>query len=153
MVLDENIVHGFLFGKCGKKNLIKGEYSRLKGNFKLLRKLFSIKGVSFKKKLLYLNMFSEHDRNRQKIEPNRENEVNSFAVNPNSQGKGLMNAFIDFYKVKKVKRITLDTDKECNYKFYENFGFKIKGEFYSPLQKEYSGKSGESFIYEINIMD
>lgn len=78
-----------------------------------------------------------------------------FALAPKTQGKGygklLMNAFIEYCNTKKVNRITLETDSECNYRFYKHFGFKIKGEFYSALQKEYSGKSGDSYIYELKL--
>ena len=155
VVEEDLIVKGFLFGNCGKTNLFKNEYSGLSGSRRLLIELLFLKGVKLKKKLYYLDIIGEHEKNRRKIEPSRENEVNLFAVDPNTQGKGygktLMNSFIEFCKKQNVKRITLDTDKECNYGFYDHFGFKVKGEFYSPLQKEYSGKSGDSYIYELKI--
>lgn len=156
IVVEENSnVQGFLFGNCGKKNLYKTEYSGLIGNLRFLAQLLLVKEVKLKKKLFYLDIIGAHEKNRRKIEPARENEVNLFAVAPNTQGKGygklLMNSFIDYCRKQNVSRITLDTDKECNYGFYDHFGFKIKGEFYSPLQKEYSGKSGDSYVYELKI--
>jgi GNAT superfamily N-acetyltransferase len=157
VVEENNAVQGFLFGKCGNKNLITTKYSGTKGNIKFLYELFSLKGITLKRKFYFLTIIGEHEKNRRTVEHPRENEVNLFAVNPNCQGKGygklLMNSFIDYCKQKNVNRITLDTDQECNYGFYDYLGFKIKGKFYSPLQKEYSGKSGESYVYELNIKD
>ena len=70
-----------------------------------------------------------------------------------SQGKGwgkqLMNGFISACRNKKIKRIVLETDKESNLDFYEHLGFKSIGTFYSPLLKEFSGLSGDTFIYEL----
>ena len=157
VVVKDIAVKGFLFGKCGSKNLLRSEFSGFKGSLHFLLQLLFVKGVGLKKKFFYLNMMAEHEKNRRKVEPTRENEVNLFAVTPKTQGKGygrlLMSAFIDYCKSQNINRITLDTDKECNYGFYEHFGFNVKGEFYSPLQKEYSGKSGDSYVYELIIDD
>jgi GNAT superfamily N-acetyltransferase len=155
VIEEDGIVKGFLLGKCGNSILYENESSGLWGKLNLLFQLLSLKGVSFKKNLHYLKIIAQHEANRRKIEPDRNNEVNLFAVDPSSQGKGfgklLMNTFLNHCKKLKVLRVTLDTDKECNYKFYQHFGFTIKGEFFSPLQKEYSFKSGVSYVYELKL--
>lgn len=155
VVEEEGIVKGFLFGKCGSKKIINGGYSGILGSLNFLIQLLLVKGVSLKKKFYYLNIMAEHETNRRRVEPTRDNEVNLFAVMQSAQGKGygkvLMNEFIKECKNEHVNRVTLDTDKECNYGFYEHFGFRVKGEFYSPLQKEYSGFSGDSYVYELQI--
>ena len=152
---EHNVVKGFLFGKCGNRNLIKTGYSGLSGKIKFLIQLLFLRGVSMKKKWYYLKIAGEHEINRRKVEPERINEVNLFAVDPEAHGKGygklLMNSFIDYCKKENVSRITLDTDGECNTGFYDHFGFKVKGTFDSPLQKEYSGKSGLSIVYELKL--
>lgn len=152
---EHNIVKGFLFGKCGNEKLIKTGYSGLWGKIKFLFQLLFLRGVSLKKKWFYLNIAGVHEVNRRKVEPERINEVNLFAVDPDTQGKGygklLMNDFIEHCKKENVSRITLDTDGECNTGFYDHFGFKVKGTFDSPLQKEYSGKSGLSIVYELKL--
>ncbi|MBN2440806.1 MAG: GNAT family N-acetyltransferase [Spirochaetales bacterium] len=83
-----------------------------------------------------------HETNRLKAEPNRKYEVTLFAVLPSMQGKGLgkelMNTFINKCIHDGVKRITLDTDEECNYQFYEHFGYHKIAEFYSPIEELYS---------------
>ncbi len=155
IIEDNHRVKGFLFGKLGDKKLIKTPCSGVLGQIQFLFSLLFMTGVTFKRKLNYLRIIGEHDQNRRTIEPSRDDEVNLFAVDPDAQGKGygkiLMNQFIETGRKLKRERITLETDKECNYKFYDYLGFKIKGEFYSPLQKEYSGKSGESYVYELTI--
>ena len=77
IVVEENsTLQGFLFGNCGKNKLYKTEYSGLIGNLRLLTQLLLVKEVKLKKKLYYLDIIGEHEKNRRKIEPSRENEVN-----------------------------------------------------------------------------
>ena len=155
IIEEDEDIKGFLFGNCGNKNLFKNKYSGISGKISILINLLFLKGVSLKKKLHYIHSIGIHEQNRSAIEPSRENEVNLFAVKPDCQGKGygkiLLNEFINYCKTAKIKRITLETDRECNYKFYEHLGFKLKGEFYSPLQKEYTGVSGDSFVFELKL--
>jgi len=84
---EEDRVQGFLFGNSGKKDLYKTEYSGLRGTLRIINEMFSIEGVPFRKKLQYLWMERIHERNRNKIVPESENEVNLFAVDPNAQGR------------------------------------------------------------------
>ncbi len=155
VIEEDQQVKGFLFGKCGDKNLYENEYSGVAGSLKSLLKLLSLKGLTLRKKIYYIKIMFRHQAARHKVEPSRENEVNLFLVDPGAQGKGygkqLMTAFIDYCKTQDVGRVTLETDKECNYGFYDHFGFKVKGEFYSPLQKEYSGNTGDCYVYELNL--
>ena len=74
---------------------------------------------------------------------------------PEYQGKGfgkqLINEFILTCKKEGTLRIILETDAECNYGFYENLGFNHIASFGSPLQKEFSRNSGETFIFELKV--
>jgi GNAT superfamily N-acetyltransferase len=153
VIEEKQNVKGFLFGKAGSSDLYKTEYSGVLGDVKILYQLLFLKEVKIKKKLYYFKIALEHHSNRKKVNPKAVNEVNLFAVNPTSQGKGygrqLMDTFIDYCRKLGVERITLETDKECNYGFYDHLGFSVKGEFYSPLQKEYSGVSGNTYLYEL----
>ncbi|MDC7125446.1 MAG: GNAT family N-acetyltransferase [Spirochaetales bacterium] len=155
VIEEDNKVQGFLFGNCGYKNLIKNNYSGFAGKIKLIMELLSVKDVSLKKKMNYMKISQIHEKNRNKIEPSHENEINLFAVHPDVQGKGfgkeLIWNFINHCQSQNATRVTLETDKECNYKFYNHIGFKMKGEFFSPLQKEYSGSSGDSFVFELKL--
>lgn len=153
VIEENNTVEGFLFGKCGHQNLYKSGFSTIVSNLAFIYRLLTLKQVPWKRKTDYLKMLNDHEIKRREIEPKRINEVNLFAVDPKNQGKGygkkLMEAYIEFCRSNDADRVTLETDLECNYGFYQHFGFKVKGEFYSALQKEYSGKSGQSYIYEL----
>lgn len=155
VVEEDGQLKGFLFGKIENQELTKDKYSNFAGQLKILKRLFSIKGVTFKKKLGYLKKVKLHEINRQKVEPRESSEVNLFVVDPESQGQGwgrkLINEFIAACKTMNVNRIVLETDKESNYGFYEHLCFRIKGSFYSPIQKEYSGVSGDTYVYELYL--
>jgi GNAT superfamily N-acetyltransferase len=148
-------VEGFLFGKSGDAKTMNNRFSRMIGNFRFLCQLLSVKGVPWKMKRDYITMLNEHEVNRSRAEKNRGNEVQLFAVSPAAQGKkfgkALMQAYISVCIAQKVKRVTLDTDNECNFLFYEHFGYKRIAEFYSPIQKLYSGNDGTTFVYELKI--
>ena len=81
--------------------------------------------------------------------------MNLFVVDPESQARGwgrkLINEFIDACKNENIERIVLETDSESNYGFYQHLGFRIKGSFHSPLLKEFSGNTGETYIYELPL--
>lgn len=154
LVIEESDeIKGFLFGKTEKLPLHKNEYSGVSGQFRLLHGLFRLKGVTFKRKWDILNKLNTHELNRRKVESRKSSEVNLFVVDPDSQGKGfgkqLISGFIDNCKANNVKRIVLETDAESNYGFYLHLGFKKMGQFYSPMQEEYSRGSGETFVYEM----
>lgn len=152
---EDGVVKGFIFGNSGNQAVLTRKLNNSWMNFIFLTELMFLKGISFKRKRFYMKILGEHDQNREKLEPSRKNEVNLFAVAPNTQGKGygrkLMSAFMEFCQSNDADRIILETDMECNYKFYEHLGFERKGTFFSPFQLEYSQKSGDCFIYEIGL--
>lgn len=153
---EDNRVVGFLFGISAKGELYRTKYSGARGQLKVLFELLMIKKLKFSQKTGYLKMLNTHEMNRRKAEPDRSYEVNLFAVSPTQQGKGvgkeLMRSFITKCKADGVTRVTLDTDEECNYKFYDHFGYRKISEFYSPLQEMYSQKSGISYVYELKLV-
>jgi len=157
VVEEDGRVKGFIFGKLEHRKLFKNEFSGLIGQIRILWKLLKIKRVPLKKKFSYLNMMNTHEINRRKAEPRKSSEVTLFAAAPDSQGKGygklLINEFISACKAENIKRIILETDAECNYGFYQNLGFNHITSFYSPLQKEFTGVSGETFIFELIMRD
>jgi len=155
VIEEQGNVQGFLFGKSGKESLYKTQYSGFRGTLRIIREMLSVKAVPLKKKLRYLWMQWIHERNRCKILPERENEINLFAVDPDAQGRGfgklLIGDFIEYCRKQNAKTITLETDQESNYNFYYHLGFKKIGEFYSPSLKEYTGSSGNSYLFELEL--
>lgn len=156
IVVEENgRVVGFLFGKIQGLKSHKNESNGFYGPMRFLWKLFLMKGVTLKRKMNYLKKINSHERNRRIVEPRTCSEVNLFVVDPETQGKGygkrLINGFISACKENNIKRIVLETDNESNYGFYTHLGFTVKGKFFSPLLKEYSRSSGETFVYQMNL--
>ena len=155
VVTEDFNVRGFLFGRCGRAPCFKTEYSGLLGGFRFLWQLLSVRTVALSRKLHFLRIAYSHERNRKQIPVNKTNEVCLFAIGTSTQGKGygkqLMNAFIDHCKKENASAVSLETDLSSNFGFYEHFGFELRGEFFSPLQMEYSGSSGKTFVYELRF--
>lgn len=155
VVEEDGQVVGFLFARCGADALYRNAYSGSVGVLRFFYRLLTTRGVSLKRKLYYVQIIVQHEMNRRAVEATRLNEANLLAVDPRTQGKGygrlLMDAYITQCRVLQVTRITLETDKESNYGFFQHYGFTVKGEFYSPLQQAYTGASGDSFVYELKL--
>lgn len=157
IITENNSIRGFLFGNSGSERNLKSPYGGVSGSFRFFINLLFLRKVSLLKKLKILYHGFLHEVRRSRIEPSRKNELILFAVDPASQGKGygkkLINSFIEYCKDNNASRIILETDEECNYGFYKHLGFIETGRFYSPLQKDFSGKSGDVFVYEMKMKD
>lgn len=157
VIEESNLVQGFIIGRSSNSTNYKNHYSGFLGMLNFAFKMITLKSISLKEKLKYLFVLVQHEKNKYLAVKNRKNEVNLFAVSPMAQGKGygklLMEEFVNECKRNKVKRITLDTDKSSNYKFYNHFGFVKIAEFYSKQQEMFSGNDGVSFVYELNLVD
>jgi len=155
-VVEENdCILGFLFGKIEKLPFLKSEYGGFLGQIKILRELLFISGLSIRRKLAYLQKINTHEENRRAVEDCESSEVLLFVVDPDAQGKGwgkkLLHSFMDECRKYQLRRIVLETDSESNYEFYKHLGFSVKGDFHSPLLQEFSGMSGQTYIYEIDL--
>lgn len=155
VVEEDSQIKGFLFGKIEHQPLYRSEFSGFGGQLKIILGLFLIKGLPWKRKWGYLHKINTHEINRRQVESKNGSEVNLFVVDPACQGQGwgklLLHEFIGACQQAQVKRIVLETDKESNYGFYEHLGFRKKGSFHSPIQQEFSGKSGETYVYELYL--
>ena len=155
VVEEDNNVQGFLFGNSGRKNLYRMEYSGITGSLRIVIEMLSIPGVPLKRKLQYAGMQRTHEKNRKKIAPDSENEVNLFAVDPEAQGRGhgkrLMGEFIKYCRRNNARKISLETDEESNYTFYSRQGFRKTGEFFSPSLQDFTGSSGNTYVYELEL--
>ena len=76
-----------------------------------------------------------------------------FAASPASQGKGygrrLMDAYVEHCRHLGIERLTVETDVESSYGFYDHYGFTRIGEFTSPMTQRFTGGSGRSSVYEL----
>ncbi len=150
---DEDQVCGFLFGKAGARDHYKTEYSGFAGSLRALGQMLALRGARLRRKLSLVSASAQHQRNRNRVAPPADCEVTLFAVDPDAQGRGhgrtLMTRFVDHCREVGGSRITLETDTESNIGFYEHFGFRVLGEFYSPLLEEFTGTAGNSYVYEL----
>ncbi|KNF07730.1 acetyltransferase [Gottschalkia purinilytica] len=119
---------GLLFGRIDKEfNLLK----KLKCNFIILRKLISFL-FNKNEKLSSFSDLIKRGRDLTYMPKNLkkmfDGEITLFVVDSRCRGKGigksLMNNFIDICRDKNLKKTYLFTDTECNYGFYEAYGFK-----------------------------
>lgn len=155
VVEEDGRVVGFLFAKGGAGSLYHNAYSGLTGIARFFYRLLTLRGAPMRRKVYYAGIIVQHEWNRRAVEATRANEAHLMAVDPSAQGKGygrlLMDAYIAHCRAAQIGRITLETDRESNYGFFEHYGFTVKGEFYSPLQHAYTGTSGQSFVYELKL--
>jgi hypothetical protein len=62
-----------------------------------------------------------------------------------------MDEYADHCRRLGIDRLTLETDVESSYGFYDHYGFTVVGEFVSPMNQRFSGGSGRSFVYEFRL--
>ena len=146
---------GLLFGRCGPGPVVPTVYSGVGGRLRTVAKLMAIRDMRARDKWSWLNLIAAHEAARRKVAPRTEGEVNLFAVDPVAQGFGYGRALMDDYvahcRRAGLDKLTVETDVESNYGFYEHYGFTLVGEFHSAMNQRFSGGSGTSFVYELTI--
>ena len=83
-----------------------------------------------------------------------DSEITLFFVGTDLRGQGygrkLMDRYLDYCKASAIKTIVLSTDLDCNYGFYDHYGFALHRKFHHPLldkpEEEYNG-----FIYTLAL--
>ncbi|MCG8481833.1 MAG: GNAT family N-acetyltransferase [Clostridia bacterium] len=81
-------------------------------------------------------------------------EVNLFFISPLLRGQGygkkLMDRFVEYCQLNKINKIFLWTDRGCNFKFYEHYGFELYDQINHQLlaepEEEYNG-----FVYSMTL--
>jgi ribosomal protein S18 acetylase RimI-like enzyme len=147
-------VVGFLFGLNEEEVVPKHELQRLLPKLAVLKRLFSIKGVRFKKKMDLFKAMGLHESNRAKLVERGRSEIILFVVDPEHQGAGYGKQLFDEFKAycakSGVKSIVVETNKLGASSFYEHIGFRHLGDFDSPLH-EYATKGGQACMYEYSL--
>lgn len=148
-------VQALLFGRAGTGDPYRNEYSGVIGRVRTLGRFLALPGVGFASKLGWLRAIAVHQITRRRIEPVGEGEVTLFAAALAAQGKGhgrrLMDGYVDHCRRLGIERLTVETDVDSNYGFYDHYGFTRIGEFNSPMNQRFSGGSGRSFVCELNL--
>lgn len=145
---DQGRVVGFLFGY----NML----SKTKPRGKIMLALDAIISFNFKKmdkieRNKFIKVLTEHNKNRNVIEPGKASEICLFVVSQDLRGKNigtkLWETFRDSCIKSGVQRIRVETNKLGASSFYEKQGFTHVSNFNSPLH-ELATPNGQACMYE-----
>lgn len=97
------------------------------------------------------NFMKSNDYKGEKYAYLFDSEINLFIVSSEMRGQGLgielMDHYIEFCKLNKLKKAFLWSDEGCSYTFYEKYGFKLHSRFTEHDKEVQSG-----MIYYIDIV-
>ena len=148
VAVDQGKVVGFLFGF---NHLSK---SKLRGRIKLA--LDAIISFNFKKmdkieRNKFIRALTDHEKNRDIVEPSKASEICLFVVSQDLRGKNigtkLLERFRDSCIATGVKRIRVETNKLGASSYYEKQGFTLVSNFDSPLH-EIATPGGQACMLE-----
>lgn len=146
-----NEVIGFIFGYNERIPVPKHELQKLSSRLGILKRLLLMKTMKFREKLNFLNSMGTHEKNRSTLLKRGKSEIVRFVVHPAFQGQGigkkLFDGFRSFCEKSKIESIIVETNKLGAASFYERAGFKLKGDFDSPLHNSVT-KNGQACLYE-----
>lgn len=66
-------------------------------------------------------------------------------------GKTLMQRFLNHARERRARRVTLQTDSTCNWRFYEIYGFERIATFPDAVTTYLTGREMEGFIYALDL--
>jgi ribosomal protein S18 acetylase RimI-like enzyme len=146
-----NEVIGFMFGYNERLPVPNHELQKLSAKLAILKRLLLMKAMKVREKLNFINSMGTHEKNRTALLKRGKSEIVLFVVHPAFQGRGigkkLFEGFRSFCEQSKVESIIVETNKLGAASFYEHIGFKLKGDFDSPLHN-YVTKGGQACLYE-----
>jgi len=146
-----NEVIGFLFGYNEQIPLPKHKLQQFSSKLAILKRLLFMKAMKLREKLDFLNSMGTHEKNRTALLKRGKSEITLFVVHHAFHGQGigkkLFEGFRSFCEKSKVESIIVETNKLGAANFYERIGFKLKGDFDSPLHN-YVTKNGQACLYE-----
>ncbi len=146
-----NEVVGFIFGYNERIPLPKHQLQKFSSKLAIFKRLLFMKAMKFREKLDFLDSMGIHEKNRAALLERGKSEIVLFVVHPAFHGRGigkkLFEEFRSFCEKSKVESIIVETNKLGAASFYERIGFKLKGDFDSPLHN-YVTKNGQACLYE-----
>ncbi|WP_281221741.1 GNAT family N-acetyltransferase [Photobacterium sanguinicancri] len=84
-----------------------------------------------------------------------DSEINLFIVSPELKGKGLgrklMDRYVHFCKANGIATAFLWTDVDCDYSFYQKYGFKIHKTFKSAKLLQHGTGHEDGMVFYIVI--
>jgi len=139
VILDKNSnVKGVLFGSKEDSSFIKELlFSRKERQINKWKNQHLNTGAfgERKKAEKLLANFKFNDQQGEKDAELFDSEINLFIVSPELKGRGLgrklMDRYMDFCRSNEIATAFLWTDADCNYSFYQKYGFKLHDTFQS----------------------
>jgi len=148
-------VVGFLFGRNEKRPLEQGCLKLLRFNLWVLKRLFGLKGMTFKQKFAFLKKLNQHEIARHKIEKRGASEINLLVIHPSLQKQGfgqqVVQRFIKDCRSSRVPRIIVEANVVQASGFYKKLGFTLLAEFDSPLHQIASKDTPKAALYEYRL--
>ncbi len=155
VVEDDGVVLGLLFGAAGDGDKFLSAYGGVLGSLRVLVRLLRVRGLALREKRRWIAAINAHEVTRVKVTRRSDAELTLFAVDEAARGRGLgrqlLAEYLDVCRSLGKNRITVETDVYSNFGFYEHHGFVRVGEFDSPLTELFSGGSGETYVYELEL--
>jgi len=152
--IDGQVV-GFIFGLNQNQPVPKHEMQKLSKRLAIMARLMLIRGLRFSEKTRLLKAFGAHEVNRTALVGRDRSELTLFVVDPAHQGAGfgkkLFADFADYCRGSDVKNIVVETNKIGASSFYERIGFKMIGDFHSPLHA-YATPDGQACMLEFSLI-
>jgi ribosomal protein S18 acetylase RimI-like enzyme len=149
-----NIV-GFLFGRV---NTDYKMIAKIKAFFSILAigiKIISGRYGNVSKPFTLLWKFDLNELKVKRNTPKSDGEVVLFVVDSKYRGRGigkvLMDRFMETAKNKNANVISVYTNTEANWRFYEKYGFKKYSAFYDDLTSYFKNEEVKGFVYTIGI--
>ncbi|MBP2099501.1 GNAT family N-acetyltransferase [Enterococcus rivorum] len=98
-----------------------------------------------------------YDRDGEALAKEFDGEINLFIVSPKLRGQGygqqLMKRYLDFCRKRGVEKVFLWTTTDCNWKFYERYGFQVRAEFALTKPNASIDTSEQGIVFQLTISD
>lgn len=150
----ESKIIGFIYGYNEHISLPKHELHRLSAKLAIMRRLMFMRTMRFREKVDFLSSIGIHEKNRIALLKRGKSEIVLFVVDPAFRGKGigkkLFEGFRAFCETSQVESIIVETNRLGAASFYEQIGFKLIGDFDSPLHNCVT-KNGQACLYEYTL--
>ena len=145
--IDGKVV-GFIFGLNTNNKKPRAHFIFA---LKILWRLIRVKPILPSSRKELLEALKIHESNRSKLVSRRNSEIVLFVVGKAFKGKGLgtrlWEGFLSQCKQSSVNSIIVETNRDEASTFYEQIGFKIIGEFDSPVHR-FATPNGQACMYE-----
>ncbi len=137
LIDEDGTVVGYIFATMKNKKRYKKFFTLyVKWFLDVMLGKYGKRSVAFD---FYKKLNKLHDEVMEDIEE-FDSEINLFFVSSKIRGQGagkkLLNNFFEVCKLNNIKNTSLQTDTDCNYKYYDYMGFKLHKQVYSDIYKK-----------------